>query len=49
MFALAHPTATWLPDRSSLENWTKIPAARGGGYCVQTTTGDYPWAFVTLW
>ena len=26
-------------------NWSSIPAARNGGYCVQTTAGNYPWAF----
>jgi hypothetical protein len=30
-------------------NWSSLPAARNGGYCVSTTTGDFPWAFVTLW
>jgi hypothetical protein len=30
-------------------NWSSIPAPRNGGYCIQATPGDYPWAFVTLW
>jgi hypothetical protein len=30
-------------------NWPSLPAAVNGGYCVQTTAGDYPWAFLTLW
>jgi hypothetical protein len=30
-------------------NWSSVPAPLNGGYCVQTTAGDYPWAFVTLW
>jgi subtilisin family serine protease len=31
------------------QNWTPVPAARNGGYCIQTTTGNFPYAFVTLW
>lgn len=31
------------------QNWASVPPAQNGGYCVSTTTGDYPWAFVTLW
>lgn len=30
-------------------NWSSIPPARNGGYCVQTTAGNYSWAFFTLW
>ncbi len=31
-------------------NWgASLPAARNGGYCVQTTEGNWPWAFYTLW
>ncbi|HLK93574.1 MAG TPA: hypothetical protein VKZ18_27025 [Polyangia bacterium] len=30
-------------------NWASIPAARNGGYCVQTTAGNQPWAFFTAW
>jgi cellobiose epimerase len=30
-------------------NWSAIPAARNGGYCISTTSGDYSWAFFTLW
>ena len=29
-------------------NWSSVPAARNGGWCVQTTSGNQPWAFVTL-
>jgi hypothetical protein len=29
-------------------NWPSLPAARNGGYCVSTTAGQFPWAFVTL-
>jgi len=29
-------------------NWSSVPAARNGGYCVQTTSGNQPWAFFTL-
>jgi hypothetical protein len=29
-------------------NWPSLPAARNGGYCVNTTAGQFPWAFVTL-
>ena len=30
-------------------NWSTIPAAVNGGYCVTTTAGDYSYAFFTLW
>jgi hypothetical protein len=30
-------------------NWPTIPPARNGGYCVTTTAGNQPWAFITLW
>jgi len=30
-------------------NWSSIPAARNGGYCVQTTTGNYSYAYFTMW
>jgi len=30
-------------------NWTWIPPARHGGYCITTTPGNYEWAFFTLW
>jgi hypothetical protein len=28
-------------------NWPSVPAARNGGYCIQTTAGNQPWAFIT--
>lgn len=31
------------------QNWSSLPAMRNGGYCVQTTTGNYSYAYVTLW
>ncbi len=30
-------------------NWTSLPPAENGGYCVETTAGDYSWAYLTLW
>jgi hypothetical protein len=30
-------------------NWSTIPARRNGGYCIQTTAGNYPWAYFTAW
>jgi len=30
-------------------NWSAIPAKRNGGYCIQTTTGNQPWAYFTNW
>jgi len=33
----------------SYSNWATIPAPRNSGYCVQTTSGDHPWAYLTLW
>ena len=30
-------------------NWASLPPAIEGGYCVQATAGDYPWAYMTLW
>jgi len=38
---------TSMPCNNS--NWTTVPPARNGGYCVQTSAGDRPSAFVTLW
>jgi subtilisin family serine protease len=31
------------------QNWPSVPAAVNGGYCVQATAGNQPWAFFTLW
>ncbi len=33
----------------SYSNWPTIPAARNGGYCIQTTSGNYAWAYFTAW
>jgi hypothetical protein len=30
-------------------NWSSLPPARNGGYCVTTTPGNQPWAFYTMW
>ena len=30
-------------------NWSSVPAARNGGYCISATAGDYAWAYYTLW
>jgi hypothetical protein len=30
-------------------NWSSVPAARNGGYCIQSTSGDQPWAYFTAW
>jgi hypothetical protein len=30
-------------------NWPSLPAPVAGGYCIHTTPGDFPWAFLTLW
>ena len=30
-------------------NWSSLPAKRNGGYCIQTTTGNQPWAYFTAW
>ncbi|HVZ31270.1 MAG TPA: hypothetical protein VG963_02535, partial [Polyangiaceae bacterium] len=30
------------------QNWSFLPPARNGGYCVSTTPGNQPWAFFTL-
>jgi len=30
-------------------NWTSVPAKRNGGYCVQTTAGNYSYAYFTAW
>lgn len=30
-------------------NWASVPPARNGGYCIQTTAGNQPWAFITAW
>ena len=31
------------------QNWATIPAERNGGYCVQTTAGNYSYAYFTAW
>ncbi len=30
-------------------NWPSLPAPVNGGYCMQITPGDDPWALATLW
>ena len=30
-------------------NWASLPAKRNGGYCITTTAGNQPWAFITTW
>jgi hypothetical protein len=30
-------------------NWASVPPARNGGYCIQTTAGNFPWGFITAW
>jgi hypothetical protein len=30
-------------------NWASVPPARNGGYCIQATSGNQPWAFFTTW
>jgi len=30
-------------------NWPSLPPTVSDGYCIQTTAGDHPWAFLTLW
>ena len=35
---------------SCTSNWTNpLPAKRNGGYCVQTTAGNYAWAYFATW
>lgn len=29
--------------------WNPAPAKRNGGYCFSSTTGNYDWAYYTLW
>ncbi len=31
------------------QNWSTMPAPRNGGYCIQTTTGNYPYAYFSVW
>lgn len=31
------------------QNWSSVPAKRNGGYCIQTTAGNYPWAYFAVW
>jgi hypothetical protein len=31
------------------QNWQTPPASRNGGYCIQTTSGNYSYAYFTLW
>jgi len=30
-------------------NWSAVPAARNGGYCISATSGNYAWGYFTLW
>ena len=30
-------------------NWSALPAARNGGYCVSVTSGNYAWGYFSLW
>jgi hypothetical protein len=30
-------------------NWPSLPPKVNGGYCIRTTAGDFPWAFITTW
>jgi hypothetical protein len=30
-------------------NWSTLPPKVNGGYCVQTTAGNYPWAYFVTW
>jgi hypothetical protein len=30
-------------------NWSSVPAARNGGYCISVTSGNYAWGYFTLW
>lgn len=30
-------------------NWSSLPPKVNGGYCVQTTAGNHPWAYFTTW
>ncbi len=30
-------------------NWTALPAAKNGGYCIQTTSGNQSYAAFTVW
>jgi hypothetical protein len=35
---------------SCAANWpTPLPAKRNGGYCVQTSAGNFAWAFFSTW
>jgi hypothetical protein len=29
--------------------WPSLPAAQNGGYCITTTSGNYPWASFATW
>jgi len=30
-------------------NWSSLPAARNGGYCISATSGNYAWGYFSLW
>jgi hypothetical protein len=35
---------------SCTSNWPNpLPGKRNGGYCIQTTAGNYPWAYFVTW
>jgi hypothetical protein len=42
-----------MPCNINHMNWSdvgvSVPPPLNGGYCLQVTAGDFPWAFATLW
>jgi hypothetical protein len=31
------------------QNWASVPPPRNGGWCIQTTPGNYAWAYLAAW
>ncbi|HLV66979.1 MAG TPA: hypothetical protein VKY73_14255 [Polyangiaceae bacterium] len=38
-----------VPMTCNYQNWPTIPPQRNGGYCISTTAGNHPWAYVATW
>jgi hypothetical protein len=42
-------TVNGVTEPCNTGNWSSVPPPRNGGFCIQATPGNQPWAFFTLW
>jgi PKD repeat protein len=42
-------TVNGVTESCTSGNWASVPAPVNGGYCIQTTSGNQPWAYFTTW